>query len=85
MYPAYLAVAELQAETSARRSADWALRAEKIHAAMYTKAKQAADTGKDAEIKDVWVCETCGHTFEGPNAPERCPVCGAIHSKFRKF
>ena len=24
MYPAYLAVAELQAETSARRSADWA-------------------------------------------------------------
>jgi rubrerythrin len=84
MYPAYLAVAQLQDEGAARRSGEWALAAEKIHAAMYLKAKQAAETGKDVALKDVYICPICGHTVEG-GAPDKCPVCGALKAKFVKF
>jgi len=51
MYPAYDAVAELQGEKGAKRSIHYALEAEKIHARMYEKAKEAAakGTGSDSE------------------------------------
>ena len=29
-----------------------------------------------------FVCSVCGYVFEGPEAPERCPVCKAPASKF---
>ncbi|KPL03135.1 MAG: rubrerythrin [candidate division Zixibacteria bacterium SM23_73_2] len=84
MYPAYKAVAELQDEKEAQRTTYWALQAEKIHAAMYQKAKQAIDQGKDVELGDVLICEFCGYTVEG-KAPDKCPICGASKDKFRKF
>ena len=84
MYPAYQEVAKLQEEKSAVRSTDWALQAEKIHAAMYQKAKQAVEDSKDIELKEVFICELCGYTVDG-GAPDRCPICGAPKQKFRKF
>jgi rubrerythrin len=50
MYPAYDAVAKLQAEKDAIRSIHYAIEAEKIHAAMYQEARQAAKEGRDAEL-----------------------------------
>ena len=29
-----------------------------------------------------WVCSVCGYVHEGPEAPEKCPVCKAPASKF---
>lgn len=84
MYPAYKEVAKLQKEKGAERSTDWALQTEKIHAAMYQKAKQAVESGKDVELKEVFICEACGYTVEG-DAPDRCPICGAAREKFLKF
>lgn len=85
MYPAYNAVAELQNEPEAKRSIRFALEAEKIHSAMYQKAKQVIDSGKgDIEIGDIFICQVCGHTVEG-NVPDRCPICGAPKEKFKKF
>ena len=31
-----------------------------------------------------WVCKVCGYVYEGPEAPEFCPVCKAPKSKFEK-
>ena len=31
-----------------------------------------------------WVCSVCGYVHEGPEAPEKCPVCKAPASKFIK-
>ncbi len=31
-----------------------------------------------------FVCEVCGYVYEGDAAPEKCPVCGAPASKFKK-
>ncbi len=84
MYPAYDAVAELQGENGAKRSIHYALEAEKVHAEMYRKAKEAAESGKDVELGTVYICPVCGYTVEG-EAPEYCPVCGAPRDRFRSF
>lgn len=84
MYPAYDAVAELQGEKGAKRSVHYALEAEKIHAAMYQKAREAAQGGRDLELGTVYICPVCGYTVEG-EVPEYCPVCGAPAISLRPF
>ena len=84
MYPAYTAVAEAQGESKALRSMNWALKAEVVHAALYTQAHKAVSEGKDLGAIDFWVCTACGFTMEG-EPPDVCPVCGAKHDKFREF
>jgi len=84
MYPAFNAVAKLQEERNAQRSTDWALQAEKVHAGMYQRAKQAVDSNEDVKLGPIHICELCGFTVEG-EAPNRCPICGASKDKFRAF
>ena len=67
MYPAFKAVAELQNEKGAVRTTGWALEAEKTHATMYQKAKQAVEKGKDIEVKTIYICKVCGYATEGEN------------------
>lgn len=31
-----------------------------------------------------WICEVCGYVHEGDQPPEKCPVCQAPASKFKK-
>jgi rubrerythrin len=84
MYPAFKKVAEFQGEKAAEISFTWALEAEKIHAGLYQKAKQAVDRGKDVDLGPIQICTVCGYTAEG-EAPERCPICGALKEKFKAF
>ena len=84
MYPAYIDVAKMQEEKRALGSMEDALAAEKVHQALYAKAKEAVAGGKDVEVGVVWVCSVCGFTGEG-EPPEKCPVCGAVHTKLQKF
>lgn len=84
MYPAYTEVAKSQGETNAQRSMERTLEAEKVHASLYRRAKEATSQGRDVEIGPVHICEKCGWTVEG-EPPERCPLCGAPKERFRKF
>lgn len=84
MYPAYDAVAKLQTEKEAIRSIHYAIEAEKVHAAMYTEAKESVKQGKDIEPDDIYICAVCGHTASG-TAPDSCPICGVSKDKFVKF
>ncbi|MGD0979533.1 MAG: rubrerythrin family protein [Candidatus Bathyarchaeia archaeon] len=84
MYPVYKAVAQFQEEKAAETSFTWALEAEKIHASLYKKAKQAVDQGKDVTLGSIQICSVCGYTVEG-NAPDKCPICGASRDKFQTF
>ncbi len=84
MYPAYHAVAELQAEKSALRGIDWALEAEKDHAVLFANAKAAVEAGSDPQIGTLFVCSVCGYTGEGA-APDKCPLCNAPLNKFQNF
>ncbi len=84
MYPAFIAVSELQEEKAATRAEKWALEAERVHAGMYEQARQAVLAGKDAQVGTVHICSVCGWTVEG-DAPDRCPLCGAVREKFVGF
>ncbi len=84
MYPAYMEVAKLQEEKGAVTSMARAFEAEKVHAALYTRAEQKAEAKQDMALKEVYVCEACGYTMEG-DMPDRCPICGAVHTRFKKF
>ena len=84
MYPAYIAVAELQGEEDAQETFDHAWQAEKVHHALYVRAKEAVDAGGDLDAFDIWVCTGCGFTMEG-EPPDRCPVCKTPKRLFTKF
>jgi rubrerythrin len=84
MYPAYRAVAQLQGEKGADLSFKYSEEAEKTHLTFYQRAKQSVDKGKDLPLGKMQVCAVCGYTMEG-DAPDKCPVCGALRDKFRAF
>ncbi|WP_258084170.1 rubrerythrin family protein [Thermococcus thermotolerans] len=84
MYPVFKNAAEFQGEKDAVRTTHYALEAEKIHAELYAKAKELAESGKDIEIKKVYICPVCGYTAVD-EAPEYCPICGAPRDKFVVF
>lgn len=84
MYPDYLAVAEEEGEKGARRSMNYALEAEKIHAELYATARESAQADQDLEVGEVYVCPTCGFTHVG-EPPDRCPVCNVPKKRFQTF
>lgn len=82
MYPAFMKDAEAEGDAKALKSFTWANEAEKIHEILY---KEALDTlGKPGETYDYYICPICGYTH-ARTAPEKCPVCGALGSKFEKI
>jgi len=82
MYPAFIKDANEEGETKASRSFHWANEAEKVHELLY---KDALETlGKPGEVYDYFICPVCGYT-QGRTAPEKCPVCGALGSRFEKI
>lgn len=84
MYPAFIDVAKMQGVKGAERSFNFALQAEKIHARMYKKAKEASEAGNDIDLNTVFICPVCGYTHEGA-PPDFCPVCGVAKDKFLSF
>lgn len=84
MYPAFVAVAEMQQEKAAVRTMNWALETEKVHLKKYERAVEAAKAGRDVELGTLHVCPVCGYTMEG-DAPDACPICGAKKDRFARF
>jgi rubrerythrin len=82
MYPPMVAQAEKD-NHKAKRMFGYAVEAEAVHAKLYTEALKAAKGGQDLAVTDFFLCPTCGY-IEFGKAPEKCPVCGALGSKFVK-
>lgn len=81
MYPAMIEEAAAEGENAAKRYFEFANKAEKIHAELYTKAAEAdSDVFADAEF---YICSVCGHTQDG-EATEKCPICGAAPKAYKK-
>ena len=36
-------------------------------------------------MKKKFICTVCGYIHEGPEPPEKCPLCGAPASKFKEL
>ena len=84
MYPTMLAEAQSEDDKRAARSFGYALNVEKIHEALYRKAHEILDQGKDAPEITYYVCPVCGNTHEGP-LEGRCPFCGTPGERFEKI
>jgi rubrerythrin len=82
MYPEFLAEAKTEGEKKASTGFEWALESEKVHEQLYRQALKSL--GKEKEEFDYYICPVCGFTH-ARTAPEKCPVCGALGSKFERI
>jgi rubrerythrin len=81
MYPEFLEQAKKDGNNDAFRTFYWANEVEKIHGNLY---KKAADSLQSAKNAPYYVCQRCGYTAE-EHAPDKCPVCGASKTDFKKI
>ncbi len=80
MYPPMLDQAVAEGH-KAKRMFGYAVEAEKVHAAIYRIALEAAKSGKDLDTADIWLCPVCGHIELG-TPPETCPICNVKASTY---
>jgi rubrerythrin len=80
MYPPMLSQA-MADKHPARRMFGYAVRAEAVHAKLYTMALEAAKQGQDLTETRFYLCTVCGHIELGA-APATCPICGALEEEF---
>jgi len=83
MYPGFIEQAKSESNQRAEIGFTHANAVEKIHHDLYRKALEAVKSGQKLKDEPYFVCQVCGNTVAG-QAPERCPVCGAPRSKFKR-
>lgn len=84
MYPGFIEQAKAEGNRQAENSFDFANKVEKIHHRLFQAALKDLEAGTEAKEAPYYVCQVCGNTVEG-EAPERCPICGAPRSRFKKI
>jgi rubrerythrin len=84
MYPEFIKQARAEGNSRAERSFDMANKVEQVHHKLFEQALGSLGTVESSGDTPYYVCQVCGNTFEG-EAPERCPICGAPRSKFKKI
>ncbi|MFQ5431563.1 MAG: rubrerythrin family protein [Nitrospinota bacterium] len=82
MYPPMLKQAEEEGH-KAKKMFRFAVEAEKVHAALYTKALEAVKAGQDLDV-EVYLCPVCGYIEFGKPA-RNCPICGTPGDKFTQY
>ncbi len=83
MYPPFIEQAESENNKRARVSFGYANEVEQIHHKHFEEALKAFAAGQQLKDEPYFVCPVCGNTVGG-EAPEKCPVCGAPGSKFKR-
>jgi len=83
MYPEFIAQAKADGNTQAAIVFNGANQVEEIHHGLYKQALKALESGGKLEDEPYYVCQVCGNTV-AVEAPEKCPVCGAQRSQFKK-
>jgi rubrerythrin len=78
-YPNLIRDAAEEEEEGALNAFSQSRDVENRHAELY---KRALNDMVSERTVDYYVCQVCGHVSER-EAPERCPVCGAVKGKFR--
>jgi rubrerythrin len=84
MYPAFVKEAEAEKRSDALLAFTHAMKAEEVHAGLYTKALAAVKAGTDLGREKVFLCPICGN-IEMVKAPDKCPICGVFGKQFREI
>ena len=83
MYPGFIEQAKTEGNQKAENSFDLANKVEQIHHKLFQAALKDLESGAAAKDAPYYVCQVCGNTVLG-EVPERCPICGAPRSQFKK-
>jgi len=83
MYPEFIKQAEAEGNQQAITSFDLANKVERVHYRLYERALKSLGGGEDLKDEPYFVCQRCGYSVEG-EAPEKCPICGAPRSMFKR-
>ena len=83
MYPGFIEQAKADNNERAEISFTHANAVEKIHHGLYQKALESFEAGQKLRDEPYFVCQVCGNTVVG-KAPEKCPICGSLRSKFKR-
>jgi len=84
MYPEFIARAEAEGAKAAVASFKWAMEAEKVHHAFYSKALAAVEAGQSLPEAALYICTVCGDIAEG-QPPAQCPICKVGRDKYREI
>ena len=80
MYPPMLEQAEAEGHR-AKVMFSYAVKAEAVHADLYSRALDAVKQNTDIAEARFYLCPVCGDIEFGV-PPERCPICGAPGARF---
>ena len=83
MYPPMVEQAKAEGHKG-KTMLGFALAAEQVHAKLFAQALEAMKSGADLSTMDVYLCPVCGD-IEFGTLPEKCPLCGALASKYQKI
>jgi len=78
MYPQMIADAEEEGNKGAEITLRHAMEVEKVH---HELLQQALDQLDSFPVQEYYICRACGY-IAPREAPQRCPVCGAVQSSF---
>ncbi len=81
MYPAFIQDAQNENEVAAAKIFEFALKAEKAHAELYTDMLHEFEKNENA---DFYLCPVCGFVSKN-HIPDNCPICQAKASVFKKI
>jgi len=84
MYPAFLQEARDEGWKPAEFSFRNALAVEEVHSDLFSRARDAVERGRDADLGPIYVCPVCGNTVVG-SIPDTCPVCHVSGEKYREI
>ncbi len=83
MYPPMITQAEAEGH-KAKVMFKFAVKAEAVHADLYSKAMEAVKKRVDLDVTGFYLCPVCGYIeFGAP--PEKCPICGAKSHIFEQI
>ncbi len=82
MYPEFISAVEAD-ETPAKLSFTRAEKVEEVHQKLFQEALAKLEAGEIVADGDYYVCSVCGFPSAG-EAPEICPICGALKDKFKE-
>lgn len=80
MYPGFVKTAEAEDNRAAQRAFTFAMKAEEVHAKLYTDMLKNLDA--EGEVT-YYLCPICGNIEK--ILPDACPICGAPGSKFIQY
>ena len=83
VYPPFIQQAIDDNYQRAQVTFEYANKVEQIHYNHFQEALKTLEADQQLKDEPYFVCQVCGNTVAG-EAPEKCPICGAPASRFKK-